>query len=395
MPSQLARPVRLFALVVTATALLGALTTACGTAATGAGESARTTGHTATTGHTTMAVSAHRTLPGPVAGRPPVTAVPKYFIDTVLFSGAVSGGLLQVRVTATGSLASQPAVGQVLAVASLGSRSFVIARPAGTCATELVKASLNADGRLGGLVRLGPILRGEVVSMTADADANAIGVTAWTCSKSMSGYLGVVDLRTGAVRRWGSVSVDGSAGAIALGDGLSMSANGGLVAFTGSTVAASGRPTAQDVWVLKTTSRSGPLALRSRVVLRAGPGIDSVSLAPSGKSFYLCTMTARGARLTTDVAAYRTSDGRRTARLAGLTGALEPASGAPNCPMAADQAGELLLVPYSMSSASRPETGPLVQLARIDIARRSVASISFRLPGSAGMSVADGITVAW
>jgi hypothetical protein len=401
MPCELARPARRFASVVAATAVLGATTAACGAAASGAGRASTaaqsaTTAQSAATAHAATVASAHRPSPGLAGGPEPA---PRFFIDDVLFSGAGSGGLAQVRLAATGSLVTQPADGQVLSVAPLGSRSFVIARLTGTCNTELVKAGLTVHGRLGRLVRFGPLLPGEVVSMTADADATAIGFGVWNCSKSVSGYLGVLDLRTGAVRRWGSVSVAGSRGSFGLGEGLSMSANGGLLAFTGASLTPGGLVASQQVRVLTTASRAGELADRSRVVLRApatGPAIDAVLLSPGGKSFYLCTVNSSPVLRSSVVTAHRTTDGRQTKTIARLTAHGSTAGELPlGCPMAADPSGTQLLVPYSLRPASAPGVGPAVGVARIDVATGLIGRISFRLPGSAGMSTADGVAVAW
>jgi hypothetical protein len=397
MPRLLARPARMFAAVIAATAVLGASTTACDAELSGRDGPAATTARSATASHAATAVSAHRPLRRP-AGVPEATA-PRYFVDNVLFSGAGAGGLPQVRLAATGSLVSQPADGQVLAVAPLGSRSFVIARLTGSCSTALFKAGLTVRGRLGRLLRIGPLLRGEVVSMTADADANAIGFGVWNCSKSVSGYLGVLDLRTAVVRRWGSVSVAGSRGTIGLGEGLSMSANGGLLAFTGASLTAGGLVASQDVRVLRTASLAGELAIRSRVVLRGpatGPAIDAVLLSPSGKSFYLCTVSSSQASRSSVVTAHRTSDGQLTRTIARLTARDSGVGGLTlGCPMAANPSGTQLLVPYRLRTASVTEIGPMVTAARIDVASGLIASISFQLPGSAGMSTADGIAIAW
>jgi hypothetical protein len=326
----------------------------------------------------------------------PLTAarVPKFFIDNVLFSGNATGaGSPQVRSTATGALMAQYPGLQAQAIAPVSGHAFVIARLAGACSTELYRAALSDSGRLGKLVRVGPELHGEIAGMTADADGNAVGFTAWDCAKAVSGSLAVLNLRTGKLRRWRSVSVDGEPGLIAVG-ALSMSADGRLLAFDGSTVAA-GRGTArQGVWVLKTGSPAGNLADRSRRVLSTratGLALGSVILTPGGTSFYLCKVTTSRSAVSAQIAAYRVTDGGLIRTIARLTSSGQTVG----CPMAADPSGTELLVAYSLHAASKPGVGPLVRLARLGIASRSVTRISFRLPGSGGMSVADGISIAW
>ncbi len=352
------------------------------------------------------APAAQHPAASPVAGHDVLSAArqstaagaPKYFIDNVLFSGSVSGGLPQVRLASSGGLVTQPGI-RAFAIAALGSRgTFVIAEYAATgCATRLYRAALATNGKLGKLHLLGTV-PDEVVSLTADTDGNAVAFTAGCFDKSASssGYLGVLDLRTGAVRRWGSVNLGSSAGSIAV-SALSISADGGLVAFLGSKVAPSGRPAGQGVWVLKTSAAAGQLVKRSHRILSApaaGATLASVILNSSGSSFYLCSMRF-GRASSSAVAEYRTSDGRLTKTIATLAAGDDPLTGQLGCPMAADPSGADLLVPYALVAASSPEAGSLVRVARIHVASGSVARFSFRLPGSAGMSVAYGVAMAW
>ncbi len=350
------------------------------------------------------AVSVACTAPGhatTVPARALAAVGPKYFIDNVLSSGSATGaGFPQVRLATTGALVSQPVDIQALAIAPLGSHgAFIIAEPASSgCGSRLYRSTLSATGQLGtpSLLRTVPDF---VESMAADADGTTVGFTAASCTKPVSGYVGVLDIRTGALRHWGSAGANGSPASISIGTGLSMSASGGLLAFTGSTAAAGGTAATQGVWVLKTTSPVGDLARYSRRVLTtsaSGPALDSVILAPGGGAFYLCAVHATQNTQSSKIAAYRTADGRLTGTIATLTGSgngpLGPTLG---CPMTADPGVTQLLVPYSLKLASKPEIGALVRVARVDIATRSVARFSFRLPGSAGMSVPDRIAVAW
>jgi hypothetical protein len=323
---------------------------------------------------------------------------PKYFIDDVLSPGSLSGGSLQVRLSSTGKLTQETGVA-ALSFAPLGSHgAFVVAQLAGNrCATRFYRTNISATGQLGKLSRLGRTVHGEVVSVAASADGKVIGYFAWPCSKSATGYLAVLHVRIGQVRRWGDVGVYGSAGDMSAGGGLSLSADGGLASFAGDTTTASGTITGQGIWLLRTSSAAGPLAERSRLVLskpNSGPALSSVVLSPDGRALYLCTVTTRGTTQVADITARRASNGDLTSNIAKLTATHVTFQGL-GCPMAMTSSGRYLLVPYALRYARTTTTGPLIQMARLDVAARSVATISFRLPGSAGMSVASGISVAW
>jgi len=333
------------------------------------------------------------------------TGQPRYFADIVLASGSVAGtGPLQIRSSATGALVPrQPSV-YALAIVAYGNGSrLMIARQAGDgCTSRLYRAALSEDGRLGRLSRVGPVVRGLVTSVAADSSGSLIGYFAGACSKSASGYLAVLSTRTGHTRRWTGVAVYGSAGTLATGTALSMSATGRLLAFTG----AGSRATAQRVWVLRTSAAAGPIARRVRTVISkpaAGPALSSVVLSPDGKSFYLCTVATKGAvsahRTVTQTAvitARRTSDGTSTSTLAKLTATGVTFLGQGfGCPMAMTPNGRYLLAPYRLHYGASTTVPPLVSAAVIAISGPARRTISFQLPGSAGMSVADGITAAW
>ena len=330
--------------------------------------------------------------------------MPAYFVDEVISTGAVSGGLLQVRSSATGHLIESPAI-QALAVAPLGAaRSFVVAqRLGGGCATGLYRMTLSAAGRAGPLSRFGPAIPGQVIALAGDADGGVIGYTAEPCAgKSASGaapagYLGVLTVHTGAVRRWGSVDIYGS-GSIAAAS-LSLSADGGLLVFAGSSTGPGGSAVAPGIWLLRTAAAAGTLRERGRLVLSspaAGSVPSSVILSPDGASFYLCEVTTSQTAPTDEVAAYRSSSGRLERVIASLTGHVAAIGQArPSCPMGASQGSEYLLVPYWLRADSALPFAPAVRVARIDIATGAITRLSFWLPGSGGMSVADNLSVAW
>lgn len=339
----------------------------------------------------------------------PTPGLPRYFADIVRVSGSVAGaGPLQVRSSATGRLGARQPGYDALAIAAYDSgSSLVIARQVGDrCASRLYRATLSADGRLGSLTRLGPVIHGIVASVAADANASVIGYFAGPCSKSASGYLAVLKARTGQVRRWTGVAMYGSGGSVATGSALSMSASGRVVVFFGEATGPDGRFIGQRVWALRTSASAGPLSAHLRTVLRSpnsGPGLSSAVLSPDGRSFYLCAVSTKGTvsahhpvTQTAVITARRTSDGASTGTVAKLTatGVTFMGEGA-GCPMETDPSGRYLLAPYSLHYASKTEVGPRIQVARIILARRSVGVISFRLPGSAGMSVATGVSIAW
>jgi hypothetical protein len=202
------------------------------------------------------------------------------------------------------------------------------------------------------------------------------------------------------------VNVAGSAGDVAACCSLSLSADGWLVLFSGAALGAGVLITGQRVWTIATSARAGTLRQRSDVVLArplSGPQLDSALLRPDGKSFYLCTVSTKGTpsahRAVTQTAvitARRTASGARTRTVATLkaTGVTFQSQFL-GCPMAASPGGNFLLAPDAEKFARSTETGPPVRAARIDVKTKAASRISFRLPGSAGMSVATGVTIAW
>jgi len=341
---------------------------------------------------------------GPTSSAPATGAMPAYFVDDVQSAGAVSGGILQVRSSVTGRLADSPPI-QALAVAPLSAPgTFAIARLLGQgCATALYRITLSAAGIPGPLIRFGPAIRGQVVAMATDADGGVIGYTAQPCgSKSATGaapagYLGVLGVRSGTVRSFGSVDVYGT-GSISAAS-LSLSADGGLLAFAGAITGTGGSAVERGVWLLRTTSPAGTLRERGRLVLAspaAGPVLASAILSPDGASFDLCDVTTSQTAPTDEIAAYRTSSGQLEQVIASLAGNVPAFGLAPlYCPIAASSGDRYLLAPYWLRADRAPPFAATVRVARIDLMTGAIARLSFRLPGSGGMSVADGLTVAW
>jgi len=395
---------------------LAALALACAVAGCGAPNPATSRRLGAASQHET-GVSRPETLVGkhgagtgrPAAMRLSATGLPRYFADIVRISGSVAGaGPVQIRSSATGAVVPhEPAIDALAIAAYDGGSRLLIAQQAGDgCTSQLYRASLGADGTLGRLTRLGRVVRGIVTSVATDTAGGAIGYFAAPCSKSASGYLAALAASTGQVRRWTGVSVYGSQGTLATGTALSESANGRLFAFAGAATGAGGRVTGQRVWVLRTSAASGPLARRIRAVISkplTGPALSSVVLSPDGRSFYLCTVSTKGTgsahktvTQTAVITARRTADGVGISKLAKLTatGVTFPGQGF-GCPMALTPNGRYLLAPYQLRYGHSTMVGPLVRAAVIRTSTHARRAMSFRLPGSAGMSVADGISVAW
>jgi hypothetical protein len=376
-----------------------ALTVGCAMAGCGASKQAASQAETLASKHS-AASRPFATLGLSAAGQP------RYFADIVRFSGSLGAGPVQIRSSATGALVPhQPAI-QALGIAAYdGGSRLLIARQAGdACASRLYSATLSGRGVLGRLSRIGPRLHGLVWALAADTDGTIVGTTIAGCEKGQSGYLAVIHIRAGSVRRYGSVNLGGTGGDLALGFGLSMSANGRLLAFTGEATSAGGTNAGQRVWVLRTAAPAGTLAQRSRVVLsrpNSGPALSSVVLSPDGRSFYLCTVSTKGTvsahkpvTQTAVITARQTSDGASTSRLAKLTATGVTFQGF-GCTIALTPNGRYLLAPYQLRYGKNTMVPPLVRAAVIRTSSHARRSISFRLPGSGGMSVAIGISVAW
>jgi hypothetical protein len=224
-----------------------------------------------------------------------------------------------------------------------------------------------------------------VWSLAASAGGQMIGYAVSGCIKGDPGYIAIFDTRTGFTRQWGDVNAGGiSPGNVALDGGLSISANGRLLAFTGWNVAGNGRNISQFARVLPTDAPAGTVAERSRIVLRrpvSGHQLAAASLSPGGASFYLCTQSGR----VSNVASYRTSTGTLQQNLAGLGRSLL------GCSMALDPSGRFLLVPGSLTSGSRPT----LKVAEIDVATKAVTTLTIPLARGGGMDPPTGMIVAW
>lgn len=316
------------------------------------------------------------------------SAMPRFFADDIVFAEA--NGSLEVRASTNGQLvAEEEQMPGVYGLAAAGEDSFVVALQAENgCTARLYRVRLGGQGRPGPLAPVGPELHGLVSSLAADAGGGVIGYAISGCAKGDPGYIGIVDTRTGRSRQWSDVDVGGeSPGNVAIGGALSISASGGLLAFTGWDGTVDGRATSQVVRVLPVTAAAGTVAQRSHVVLSrpvSQPELTGVSLSPDGALFYLSAQSGR----TTTVAEYRTSTGSFVEDLASLRGSPAPT----RSPMALDTSGRWLLLPYRLVYQGRR---PVLNVAMIDIVTRAVTTVTIQLPEGAGMDPEMGMDAAW
>jgi hypothetical protein len=310
---------------------------------------------------------------------------------------AVGDGPVQVRTSGTGNLVSQDTrTGGATGLTAAGRQALVIALPVrDACATRLYRVRLSSSGRQHAPEPIGRRRRGELWSMAASANGRLIGYAISGCAKGAPGYIGVTDLATGRSKRWTGVDLGGvSPGIVALSGGLSMSASGNLLAYTGWDVAPGGQLLRQVVDVLPTAAPPGTVASRSRTVLSrpvSQAALQSVALSPDGTTFYLCRASASGSDRRTTVAAYRTSPGSHQHAIATL-------SGAPllqDCSLALDASGRFLLVSYGLRAPHRGRGRWLLQIADIDLVTRQVATLGLSLPPIGGMDPYAGIRLAW
>ena len=345
----------------------------------------------------------------PSAAAPAVApaAAPLFFADT---QGSGEGnGPLQIRATATGGLVWQEpdatSFDDLTGLAAVGQRSFVIARTVGnTCATRIYRVRLSTTGLPGALAPVGPTLPGLLWSLTVGDGGQVIGYAMSECSKGAPGYLGVLQVSSGRTRQWGGMSLGGeSSGDLALRGQLSMSANGGLLAFAADASSGPYGPiTSQSVRVMATDAPPGSVERYSHVVYRhapasegAGPSLAAASLSPSGKSVYLCLESASRTDATAEIATYGTSTGKPGGMI--TTFSAKGTWPQVSCSsMSMDSSGWFLLVPYGVSHQAPSSYMLLQRVARIDLATRAVSTVRVSLPGSGGISQASGMSiVAW
>jgi hypothetical protein len=342
---------------------------------------------------------------GVAAGRAIIR--PAFFTYVAGFSGAFPSGdgfgILQVRRSATAALVSGDAqtLG-ALGVAAYGNgRELVTALPVpGSCATQLYQLSLSRSGRLGKLTKLGRVVPGAIYSLAASANGTVVAFSVRGCVKGQPGFLEVLNTATGRAKRWSRLNVEGvSPGTVAIKGGVSMSADGRLVAFTGWDTTPSGKALNQVVRVLRTSQPAGTVAARSRVLIRtrvAGPDLDGVSLSRNGGSSYVCSVTMTKDRRVSTIDAYATATGKRRSAIAVLRANAPtfPQLGL-GCPMTLSTTGWFLLVPYSVVYPKSPIAHPVIHVATIDLATGRGARLAFQLPSTGGIDEASTICAGW
>jgi hypothetical protein len=349
----------------------------------------------------------------PAATAGPV-AQPRFFADT---QGSGEGnGPLQVRAAGTGQLVWQDpratTADGVTGLSAVGPGGFIVGlNGARACTTRLYRVRLNAGGRAGVLAPFGPTLPGELWSLAVGDGGRVIGYAISGCSKSASGYLGVLNATTGKTRQWGDMNLGGvSAGNLILQGSLSMSANGRLLGFAAFAGFAApnddGRIAEQSVRVLSTDAPAGSVAERSRVVYRkaaprAAGGFDvaAASVSSAGTSVYVCLQSVTRTQATAKIIKSGTIPGRPARTVATFTarglarGSTPPASCSS---MTLDTSGQFLLVPYSLRYLPRPSTEMVQGIAKINLATKAISTVPAEMPGSGGISEESGMSiVAW
>jgi len=358
----------------------------------------------AVTGGVLAAAATAAALTAGLSGSPaqPHAAAPRAGVTTAVtvtpagwFADAVvtgeGNGQLQVRSAATGRLVyrhSGTTLSAIGALAATGPGRFVVARPTpGGCGLRLYRTQLSAQGQPGPPKSLGASLPGSTGSLAASADGQVIGYSVTGCGRGQPGWVGVLDPGTGYSRRW---SLNG----IGLTGGISVSANGHLLAFSGIQGAAGSRPARQHVWTLPVTAPAGSVPARARVRLTrpvSAPTLDGADLTANGAAFYLCTRArnqAGGGTLT--VGRYRTATGRLQQTLATLHGKTlpEPVS------MTLRTDGRSLLLPTSVAVRSAPERTQIT-VAAVATGTGRVTLLELGTPSSGGMDPVTGLITAW
>jgi hypothetical protein len=337
---------------------------------------------------------------------------PAYFLDATYFGGGYTSP--QIRASATGKPVAYIPVGLLpqggdydppYGLAATGPGSFLVGMmTSNDCATRFFRFRLDAGGRPGALTPFGPTLPGDLTGMAVSAGGGLLAyLIAGDGCKSSSGaavgsYLGVLDTSTGRTRQWTDAYPQPQQP-----QQLSMSANGGLLAFSqllekpvhgGFTI------TGAQVRVLPTNAPPGTVAERSRVAARISPADTSfvaptVLLSPTGTSFYLCSQPFAfprpGATRVTETAqiiAYRTATGTATGVIAAFS-ASYPISRISNgdaplslgcSSMALDPSGRFLLVPYltTLLNPKDEDSAGSLTAARINTGTRARTAWTLR-----------------
>jgi hypothetical protein len=198
-----------------------------------------------------------------------------------------------------------------VSAAAAATRFIVAAEPVSSpyAPTRLYALTLSAHGTVTGLTPLAvPTVPGELTSLAASADGSTVAYT--TFGPGAAYEAGVI--AGGRTRHW-SVS----AGAIAGIWHVSVSSDGGMLAFTTQSVGRSGEEDA--AWVLPTGSAPGSITARARKIYdhtylggagHASTVLQSALISQDGSTLYLCTSASPASgRTVTTVTADSTADG--------------------------------------------------------------------------------------
>jgi hypothetical protein len=329
----------------------------------------------------------------------PAGGLPRFFAGVPL--AGVGAGPVQIRDAATGKLAAQDAstFGTTAVAAQPDDRHFVIAKLSGSgCLSRFYRFDVNSQGQPGRLQPLPiPAVHGTVLGMAASADGRTLAYALMGCGKGTPSYLGVADARTGRIRQWGGVNIDGEGqGSAIVASDVSVTADGRFLAYH-LTTPNGGWTT---IMVLPTNSAPGNAVQRSRAAASYGPAsrvLASGLLCLAGHTADAYTLSgtatvqrpATGPRLT--LAQYSTTTGRRLRVLGGLPSL--PVNG-PGCFLSPNRSGRYLLeraVPLPSSS----RTVAVLQLTRVDLLTREVSTLTVTTPSGQMSSTVSGMITAW
>jgi hypothetical protein len=345
-----------------------------------------------------------------VSGQPGLlsgpTPRPTFFADSVATAEADTS--LQIRASTNGRLIEtdlrvpRGASGaQVLAVAVIGSHSFVVALRQGSvlpntssCKSQLYRVQLNARGRFHALRPVGPALPGYVGSLAASAGGRIIGYSLidGMCTRGGPTYIGILQPATDRIRQWHERALLATtAKYVDPTGGVSITADGRELMFAASVSWSDRAIGAYEVAVVRTNALRR--TTESRVVLRrAGSrlGFIQAIISPSGRSFYLTSSAPVGRSSDRAwIREYRTGFTKPYATLVRFTDT-SPYG------VTLDPSGQWLLVPYKLDQGTQQNHwhGGL-HLLTINTANDKRSTFFVPLPGFGSMSPPGSMLTAW
>jgi hypothetical protein len=283
-----------------------------------------------------VAVAAPRIWSGPTPSEPvnaiaagfPGSAVPKAplpkFVATIVQSG--TGVRLETLSTKTGHVIADVTAPHTryLSIAADGNdRTFIVATAGPGCSTRLSRLTFSAAGRLQRTRPLqGSALHGHAdwQAMAVSADGRFLAVASRNCKVNNGsikhlGTISLINLRTGTSKGWGFRWP-------ALPTDLSLSADGRMLEFVSnpSNGTRVGSDRLNQVWALRTNSRSGPVEQHYRSVAGSLPTLSGAALSPNGRlTSILTTRHIHKDRTTTTtftITVIKTESGHQVAKFA-------------------------------------------------------------------------------